>query len=318
MKKWILTLALVACSINALAYYNPEQGRWLNRDPIEENGGLNLYGFVGNDPINSVDMLGMWQINRDPNKEKAIAVAESGDTVSSLSQEIHLDASEFAFWLTPVKNGKTPVSIDEEMCGTYEIPNTIYAVWNGHYGGMGRFLEGFGGVTGEYSQFGYHVVSDTSNPFASTMFNVLKKYWEEGALQGFYFMGHGVTYVTKKTATRKVPKTPVIPSRSHITRWVEKTYTYYEPTGEIGLAAGAKSFWVPGFSPISSKASSQGEDILRHGAVSSIKKYGIAHLRLDACHSGNGQWGDLVSQNHLELALHNGIYVPVIGITLPW
>lgn len=28
-------------------YYNPEMGRWLNRDPIEEEGGLNLYGFVG-------------------------------------------------------------------------------------------------------------------------------------------------------------------------------------------------------------------------------------------------------------------------------
>ncbi len=28
--------------------YNPDLGRWLNRDPIGENGGVNLYGFVGN------------------------------------------------------------------------------------------------------------------------------------------------------------------------------------------------------------------------------------------------------------------------------
>ncbi len=40
-------------------YYNPDIGRWVNRDPIEEEGGLNVYGFVGNDPINSLDMLGM-------------------------------------------------------------------------------------------------------------------------------------------------------------------------------------------------------------------------------------------------------------------
>jgi RHS repeat-associated protein len=43
-------------------YYDPETGRWLNRDSIEESGGLNLYGFVGNDPVNGVDVLGMIQI----------------------------------------------------------------------------------------------------------------------------------------------------------------------------------------------------------------------------------------------------------------
>ncbi|MBR4250628.1 MAG: hypothetical protein IKQ24_10810, partial [Verrucomicrobia bacterium] len=32
--------------------------RWLSRDPIEEQGGLNLYGFVNNDPVNMWDLLG--------------------------------------------------------------------------------------------------------------------------------------------------------------------------------------------------------------------------------------------------------------------
>ncbi len=40
-------------------YYNPNTGRWLSRDPIEEEGGLNLYGMVGNDTINLVDPLGL-------------------------------------------------------------------------------------------------------------------------------------------------------------------------------------------------------------------------------------------------------------------
>ena len=35
------------------AHYDPNQGRWMNRDPIEENGGVNLYGFVGNDGLNT-------------------------------------------------------------------------------------------------------------------------------------------------------------------------------------------------------------------------------------------------------------------------
>ncbi len=36
----------------------PEIGRWLNKDPIGERGGLNLYGFVGNEPIDNYDILG--------------------------------------------------------------------------------------------------------------------------------------------------------------------------------------------------------------------------------------------------------------------
>ncbi len=40
-------------------YYSPGMGRWLNRDPIGERGGLNLYGFVGNDPVNRWDYLGL-------------------------------------------------------------------------------------------------------------------------------------------------------------------------------------------------------------------------------------------------------------------
>ncbi len=39
-------------------YYDAETGRWLNRDPIEERGGLNLYGFVYNDPIQYFDSDG--------------------------------------------------------------------------------------------------------------------------------------------------------------------------------------------------------------------------------------------------------------------
>ena len=32
--------------------YDPLTGRWLSRDPIEEEGGANLYGYVANTPTN--------------------------------------------------------------------------------------------------------------------------------------------------------------------------------------------------------------------------------------------------------------------------
>jgi hypothetical protein len=40
-------------------YYDPITGRWPSRDPIEEEGGINLYGFLGNDSISNLDMLGL-------------------------------------------------------------------------------------------------------------------------------------------------------------------------------------------------------------------------------------------------------------------
>ena len=39
-------------------YYNPELGRWISRDPIEEQGGFNLYGMIGNNPLYKWDRLG--------------------------------------------------------------------------------------------------------------------------------------------------------------------------------------------------------------------------------------------------------------------
>lgn len=40
-------------------YYHPGLGRWLSRDPIGERGGLNLYGFLANRPVKSLDSLGL-------------------------------------------------------------------------------------------------------------------------------------------------------------------------------------------------------------------------------------------------------------------
>jgi RHS repeat-associated protein len=45
-------------------YYNASTGRWLSRDPLEEQGSLNLYGFAKNDCVRNFDRdgreLGLW------------------------------------------------------------------------------------------------------------------------------------------------------------------------------------------------------------------------------------------------------------------
>jgi RHS repeat-associated protein len=43
-------------------WYWPLLGKWLNRDPIGEEGGENLYGFCGNNGVFSIDVFGLSQL----------------------------------------------------------------------------------------------------------------------------------------------------------------------------------------------------------------------------------------------------------------
>jgi RHS repeat-associated protein len=40
--------------------YNPSFGKWLSRDVVEEAGGINMYDYVQNNPINYTDFLGLF------------------------------------------------------------------------------------------------------------------------------------------------------------------------------------------------------------------------------------------------------------------
>jgi len=81
----VLIIAFVGMVEVANAFYDPGLQRWINRDPLEEEGGINLHSYVESDPVNSCDPLGLldecfnlnafydpglqrW-INRDPLEE---------------------------------------------------------------------------------------------------------------------------------------------------------------------------------------------------------------------------------------------------------
>jgi len=71
---------------NTQRYLDPISGRYLSRDPMEEEGGANLYGFVNNAPITTVDVLGEWNsdVHNDMTREWAKKVGAKNEAATLL------------------------------------------------------------------------------------------------------------------------------------------------------------------------------------------------------------------------------------------
>jgi RHS repeat-associated protein len=78
-----------------LRYYEPITGRWPNRDPIGEDGGMNMYGFVSNDGVGKWDYLGNIIIS-DEGEEYRKKVKESLEKITGakLKWEPHTTKTE--------------------------------------------------------------------------------------------------------------------------------------------------------------------------------------------------------------------------------
>jgi RHS repeat-associated protein len=59
-----------------LRYYDPTEGRWLSRDPLEERGGVNLFAFCANDSIDNIDSLGLTNCKECEELARQKALAE--------------------------------------------------------------------------------------------------------------------------------------------------------------------------------------------------------------------------------------------------
>jgi RHS repeat-associated protein len=82
----------VGLSYYGYRFYQPVMGRWLTRDPLQEAGGINLYGFVQNNPVNYFDPYGLsFKDTSTSDVVGALAGCESGSMEEALLQAILLD-----------------------------------------------------------------------------------------------------------------------------------------------------------------------------------------------------------------------------------
>jgi uncharacterized protein RhaS with RHS repeats len=64
-------------------FYDPTTGRYISADPIGLGGGINLYGYVSNDPVNLVDIFGLYT----PHRHQEIDILEIDPNFGNLNLE---------------------------------------------------------------------------------------------------------------------------------------------------------------------------------------------------------------------------------------
>lgn len=120
----LMLLLLLAGAQTGSCFYNPQPGRWLNRDPIEEKGGLNIYQHVNNDPIIHFDSLG--QLVVFPFPGLSICGNCAGKTFNSLT---HCCCNGKIVSKTPVDSGVVSHKWNENPNGAG--PYHVWLTWPG-------------------------------------------------------------------------------------------------------------------------------------------------------------------------------------------
>ena len=97
-------------------YYDPSGARWLSRDPIAEQGGINDYSSAGNDLLNFFDYLGL-AYGKHLTKEEAESLAcqindwlllvRIGDDLGRIGEKITGKKFHWTFWLLAHYMGKS-------------------------------------------------------------------------------------------------------------------------------------------------------------------------------------------------------------------
>jgi RHS repeat-associated protein len=93
-------------SLTLYRAYDANLGRWLSVDPIGERGGMNVYGYVSNDPLNRTDKFGLagWQLKDLLPASSYQALIDKGESLRAAEKaaKSHADAKS----LEALKNAR--------------------------------------------------------------------------------------------------------------------------------------------------------------------------------------------------------------------
>ncbi|MET1257476.1 RHS repeat domain-containing protein, partial [Aliikangiella maris] len=138
--------------------YDPQAGRWTSKDPIRFNGGdSNIYGYVFSDPVNWIDLNGLWPEFLDNAKKKA---KDRNKTTYDSHKEQHSKAHKEIFEDNKKKRGKQKKEKKQlnDICKEYNIDDRRdfgdyleeWKIDNGYTGGDSLPYEVLRGVAKEY------------------------------------------------------------------------------------------------------------------------------------------------------------------------
>lgn len=188
--------------------YSPTLMRWVEQDKAGFADGSNFYRYVSDSPIDNLDPLGLWKIERK-GSSLAKATAEEGDTIESLAKAIGLDASQSGAWLTVGANGvklsngtqaKGNIDPKAKICPneSVSVPNQIIYAWIGALEGFGQAATGWDNDIRYLKDRGFQIanveyVPGKPNPagYKNSLLNSLKTGTEKKELHGLVVAGHG-------------------------------------------------------------------------------------------------------------------------------
>ena len=119
--------------------YNPGLGRWISRDRLEESGGINLYGYVLNDPVSASDPLGLARNLKNFN------CAQLAQLISDKARELQKRAED-------MERNDLGLPINDTHCGEFTKQRDELNRMISEY--ISRGCQGpLGGDTGKWKDF---------------------------------------------------------------------------------------------------------------------------------------------------------------------
>jgi len=112
-------------------YYNADSGRWPSRDPIEEAGGLNLYGMIGNDPVNFMDVLGLSRSRQECLQEAIDAYLDNAELLEGIGE------NRIESLFGSIRHGRTAALADLGVGVSRLVRDTSFTIAGSYFVGVG-------------------------------------------------------------------------------------------------------------------------------------------------------------------------------------